>query len=292
MEKSEIAKASHDEARPLAGRVIGVTGGARGLGRATVLLLARRGARVYAMDQSQEWLDDLAGKVPESVVLEQGDVVDPDYQARVIDRIQREQGVVHGWVNNAGINLLNSIENQSVDEFRRVMEVNVIAPWSLVKGLLPLMPEGAAIVNIASVMSERTAPKQVAYCTSKGAVESFTRSLAVELAPRRIRVNAIRPGYIPVEPYGAVGGKEAETRQIHREVMSESFAPLRERPCPEHIATVAAFLLGPDSAFMSGSLLTVDGGYSADVSSLLDPRRQEASRKLAEAGVKEKPARE
>jgi NAD(P)-dependent dehydrogenase (short-subunit alcohol dehydrogenase family) len=208
-------------------RVVVVTGAAGGIGRATCGVFAEAGWTVVGVDvESADLVADLA---------------DPAGVERVFAEVARSHGRVDAIVNNAAIQIVRPIGELSVDEWDRVMAVNVRAAFLAAKHALPLFPaEGGAIVNVSSVHAVATSPPMSAYAASKGALLAFTRSLAVELAPRKIRANAILPG--------ATAALAAST-------------PLGRIGQPEEIARAIYFVAdAAQSSFLTGQAIVVDGG--------------------------------
>src|SRR3954452_21291474 len=165
-----------------AGRVVVVTGAASGIGRATAAAFTGAGAHVVGVD-----LTDGPG------VTIAGDIVDPDTVGRLARHVAQGPGRVDCLVNNAGINGRAALEDMDRDGWDRVLDVNVRAGVEILRALLPYLPPGSAVVGVSSIRARLGFADNVAYQASKGAVESLTRALAVELAPRGIRVNAVAP---------------------------------------------------------------------------------------------------
>ena len=241
-----------------------MTGGASGIGEATVKELARAGASVWIADIDIAAVAALAGSVPSSKAL-QLDITSPEAIAAAAARVNS----LDLLVNNAGIGHVGSIETTEPDDFDRVMNVNVRGLYLVTRAFLPLLlnaGEGretpGIIVNIASVAGLVGIKQRFAYCASKGAVVAMTRQLAVEY-PKTLRVNAICPGTVET-PF-----VEGYLDKFHKDNKEEVRADLRARQPvgrlgrPEEIAAMVRYLASDESAFIHGSLLTIDGGWTA-----------------------------
>ena len=248
----------------LDGRHALVTGGASGIGEATVKELVRAGAFVWVADINYAAAETLAGSVGSAKALH-FDVTRPDSIAAAVAQLDR----LDILVNNAGIGHVGSIETTESEDFDRLMNVNVRSVYLVTRAFLPLLLAATgnhdavgAIVNVASVSGLVGIKQRFAYCTSKGAVISMTRQLAVEY-PKTLRVNAVCPG--TVQPPFVEGYLE----KIHKHNKEEMRAELRARQPvgrlgrPEEVASAVRYLASDEAAFVSGSLLIIDGGWTA-----------------------------
>lgn len=239
-----------------------VTGAAQGIGRVTAELLAQRG---YALV-----LCDLRSLDPSSIVCAPGcaaaavvgDLTDPLLVERVIGTVRERFGRIDVLVNNAGVSSIAPAETVSVEQFRRVLEVNLVAPFLIARELGRLMLEQGAgsIVNVASIAGLAGIADRVAYNASKHGLIGLTRTLAAEWGGRGVRVNAVCPGWVKTEmdvaDQAAGGYTDADiTNRI----------PMGRFASPADIARAIAFLAdGTESGFVNGHALTVDGGWTAD----------------------------
>lgn len=252
------------EAFRLDGRDALVTGGASGIGEATVKELSRAGAFVWVADINLAAAEALAGSLPSAQAIEL-DVTSPVSIAAAVARLDR----LDILVNNAGIGHVGSIEATEPEDFDRLMNVNVRSVYLVTRGFLPLLlaaGEGreavGTIVNIASVSGLVGIKQRFAYCTSKGAVVAMTRQLAVEY-PKTLRVNAVCPGTVQT-PF-----VEGYLEKFHKDNKEETRAELRARQPvgrlgrPEEVASMVRYLASDEAAFVSGSLFTIDGGWTA-----------------------------
>jgi 3-oxoacyl-[acyl-carrier protein] reductase len=240
-----------------------VTGGAKGIGRAICLTLASAGASVAVnYRSSQAAAEDLVCQIEAAggkAVALAGDVSDPAAAAALVSQTIASLGGLHILVNNAGIVKDALIFNMEPADWQSVMNVNFGGVFNGTKAVLDhfMAQREGAIINISSVMGERGWIGQSNYSASKGAINSFTRCAAVELARFGIRVNAVLPGFAPTEMVAGLidkGGKGIK-RQL----------PLRKFASVDDVAALAVFLASPDAGYITGACLPVDGGGSAQL---------------------------
>ncbi|MGB3630089.1 MAG: SDR family oxidoreductase [Terracidiphilus sp.] len=252
------------EAFRLDGRHALVTGGASGIGEATVKELARAGAEVWIADLNLPAAESLAASIGSAKAISL-DVTSPESIAKAATQLSRLEILV----NNAGIGHVGSIEATEPDDFDRLLNVNVRGVYLVTRAFLPLLLASAqrgepvgAIVNVASVSGLVGIKQRFAYCTTKGAVVAMTRQLAVEY-PKTLRVNAVCPGTVQT-PF-----VEGYLEKFHKHNQEEMRAELRARQPvgrlgqPEEVASAIRYLASNEAAFVSGSLLTIDGGWTA-----------------------------
>lgn len=241
----------------LEGKTAIVTGGSRGIGRAIVERLAGSGMRVfftYASDQ--EAAKSVVEACPAGqVTAEKVDVRDSQACQAFAESVFEQTGSIHTLVNNAGVirdNLLAALEDQDLDV---VFDTNINGVFRMCRAVLPMMSSKrqGRIINISSVSGEKGGRGQTNYAASKGAINAFTRSLAVEAGRRGILVNAVAPGVI-----------ETEMSKQVRELAGEEILcniVLKRYGRPEEIAHAVWFLASDFSSYITGQVLTVDGGF-------------------------------
>lgn len=239
----------------LVGSVV-VTGAARGTGAAIARRLAQRGAHVNLTDLNGDEAEKTASKMRDEglhVEAFQLDVSDESAMESFAEQI-RAAGDFIAWVNNAGINERATLTDLTVEDFERMMHVNVLGCFLGTRAAGRRLPAGGAIVNIASISAHVAFPENAHYGAAKGAIESFTRHAAVDLAPRGIRVNSVAPGSIRTAM--------TESRLADPEILRKrlDLIPLGRIGDPEDIAGPAAFLCTEEAAYITGSTLVVDGG--------------------------------
>lgn len=248
-------------AMPFSNATILVTGAASGIGAATATLLAARGARKLILcDLQEERLADFAFSLPCERQLLIGDVADE----ALWDRADLT-GLTHAVVN-AGIGHAAPIAETSFADWRRVLSANLDGAFLALKAAMAAMRDGGAIVLTTSAAGFKPEPGIAAYASSKAAVIQLTRVAAKEAAPR-IRVNAIAPGGVetPIwsdQPFFADLARQAGGEEAAYRTLAKSGTPLRRFAKPEEIAAQIAFLLSDEAAFITGTCLVADGGYS------------------------------
>lgn len=233
----------------LNGRITLVTGGAGGIGLAIARDFAARGARVIVLDRDQDALDSVARDHEFHTV--QADVTEPEDCARKIRAAGEAFGGIDVLVNNAGLFERKRNDEVTVADWTRLLNANLLTPFFASEAVTELMNGDGAIICISSVAAFYARPDQAAYCTSKFALEQLVRVLALDLARRGIRVNAVRPGIVGTEMM----------RKAVEELGTKSIkVPLGRFGDAEDVAECVSFLA--EARHITGQVITVDGGQT------------------------------
>jgi len=244
----------------LKGKVAIVTGASKGIGAGIARKLGNAGAAVvvnYA--SSREDADKVVKEITEAggkAVAVQGDVSKPADVQRLFEETNKTFGVPSILVNNAGVFEFGPLESVTEDSFHRHFNINVLGTLLTTRESLKYFgPDGGSVINISSVVSESPVENSVVYSATKGAVDTITRGLALELAPRNIRVNTIAPGGVETEGSHRLGmvGSDFEKQIIAN-------TPLGRLGQPDDIAKVAEFLASDDSQWLTGERISASGG--------------------------------
>lgn len=244
--------------KPLAEQVALVTGAARGIGRATAVALAGAGASVAINYQSSreaaEALVASLGDMGVKLVLVQGDVSVAAQAAAVVEMTEEVLGPITILVNNAGVTRDGLLARMSEEDFDAVIDTSLKGAFLMSRAVARGMMKARAgnIINVSSVIGRRGNAGQANYAAAKSGLIGLTKSLARELGPRGVRVNAVAPGYV-------VTDMTAQLTDDLKEKIMES-TPLGRLAIPEEVASVIAFLASPAAAYITGAVIPVDGG--------------------------------
>lgn len=249
-------------------KVVVITGAGGGIGRATALLFAQNGAKIVAnalkpdnKQSAPETVKLIENKGGEAIYIE-GDVSNPESAQSIINKTVETYGRIDVLVNNAGIVIPGNLETTTVDAFELTMKVNVKGPFLMSKYAVEHMKKqgGGVIVNIGSVAALKGHVDRIAYCASKGAVVSLSRAIAAEYVKDNIRVNVVCPGttYTPAIEEKIRTAEDPEKM----EAMFVGRQPMGRLGRVEEIAHAVMFAASEEAAYMTGSVIVIDGGMT------------------------------
>jgi ketoreductase len=252
----------------LSGKRALVSGASRGIGRAIAKRLAAEGAQVSvgARDEKDGAAVvaeiEAAGGVASCVIL---DVTDASSVATAVERAARPDRRLDILVNNAGIGGVTPLagDERSDQLWAQILEVNLTGVWRVCRGALPFLPDGGRVVNMSSVVGRFGVPGYAAYSTTKHGIIGLTRSLALELAPRKITVNALCPGWVDTEMGRAGIARIAKAQKMSDDdafAMAGKMAALGEVLKPEEVAGLVAYLASDEARNLTGQAIVIDGG--------------------------------
>lgn len=244
----------------LTGKVAFITGGSRGIGRATALKLAGAGCDVAIVyfnshDEAESVCEEIRGMGRRAMAV-QADVSNPSSLEEAFEEFKKEFDRVDIVVSNAALGVLKPAMELTLKHFRRCMETNALALNTLAQNAVPMMTDGGVLIGISSLGSERAIPNYTFIGASKAALESISRGLAQELGPKGIRVNCVSAGVVDTD---------ALKHFPNREHLLEEYStrtPLGPTLSPEEVADAVYLLCLPEAAMITGHTLFVDGGYA------------------------------
>ncbi|MGO4349700.1 SDR family NAD(P)-dependent oxidoreductase [Paenibacillus sp. MCAF9] len=248
----------------LQGKIAVITGAGTGIGKTTALRFAKEGAKVVVTDINLENVKKTADEIQQSggeALALHHDVSHEDSWTQVVDASLSAYGQIDILFNNAGIYFIKPLAEMTLDEFNRMMSINVTSVFLGMKHVMPLMAKkgGGSVINASSVAGLKGAAGHIAYGASKGAVRIMTKDAAVEYAPANVRVNSIHPAYINT----AMGAYAVSTAKIPESELAEIVAPLGRFGTVEEVANLVVFLASDESSFSTGAEFILDGGATA-----------------------------
>ena len=246
-------------------KVVLVSGGASGIGAATARLVVREGGKAVIADRDEAKGHALAGELGAASLFVPLDVTQEASWQQAVAAATAKFAGLHGLLNAAGVGVRNSIEDCTLEEYRRVNDINSLGTFLGCKAAIPAMKPsgGGSIVNISSVLGLRGASYAMAYCASKGAVRTLTKNVAMHCAQMKygIRCNSVHPGYIDT-PMIAPRLSQNVDNMTGRQYLEE-LHPLGRLGRAEEVANMILFLLSDESSFSTGSEFVCDGGLTA-----------------------------
>ena len=252
---------SNTNSKKLAGKVAVVTGASKGIGASIAQALGAEGAAVVVNYSSSKADGEKVAKeiaaLGSKAVAAQADLSKPEEIESLFAHAKRAFGRIDILVNNAGIYEFSPLEKVTAEHFHKQFNLNVLGLLLASQAAAKQFDgDGGSIINVSSIVSTLAVPESAVYSGTKGAVDAITRSLAAELGPRRIRVNAIRPGMVETEGVRSAGIAESEMRK-----QVEAQTPLGRIGQPRDIAGAAVFLASDDSSWITGETFVISGGY-------------------------------
>lgn len=240
----------------LSGKVAIITGAAQGMGEAHVRLFVEQGAKVVMTDLNEEKGNALAAELGEEVLFVKQDVSSEEGWATVIAKTEETFGPVNVLVNNAGITMAKNIFDITLEEYRRIVDINQVSVFLGTKAAAASMMKvgGGSIVNISSMNG--LVAGAVAYTDTKFAVRGMTKAAAINLAPMGIRVNSVHPGVIAT-PMVMQEDTRAAVEEFSKHI------PLKRVAQPEEVSNMVLFLASDESSYSTGSEFVIDGGMTA-----------------------------
>lgn len=244
------------------GKIAIVTGASSGIGRATALLLAKKGATVVAVGRNQKDLTSLRDSLRSKtgvIKVQLGDVTEVSQLDRIVSETIQHFGQIDVLVNSAGIIKSGTIETTTPDDWDKMMNINARSVFNLIQRCVPhLIAAKGNIVNVSSVAGTRSFPGILSYCVSKAAVDQLTRCTALELAVHGVRVNAVNPGVVVTNLHSRSGmDNEAYAKFLEH---SRETHPLGRPGRPDEVAELIHFLASEKAGWITGATYEIDGG--------------------------------
>lgn len=244
----------------LNGKVAVVTGGNSGIGYASAQQLKANGAQVVITGRSEERVQKAATELGVTGIV--ADVSSLSAIDKLVDEVKTTHGNVDVLLVNAGIFQPAPIGQISEEMFDHQMGINFKGAVFTTEKFLPILNEGASIINLSSINAYTGMPNTAVYAASKAALNSYTRTAATELAPRKIRINAVNPGPVYTPIFGKTGMEESQLDDFAASVQNR--VPLKRFGQPEEIGKLIAFLASDDASFITGGEYNIDGGINVN----------------------------
>ena len=240
----------------LDGKTAVVTGGSSGIGYATARKIKELGAKVIITGRNPEAVDKAAGEIGAvGLVADQASLGDTD---ALVEFAKEELGGVDVLFINAGIAAFAPVEHLTEEQFDATMNINFKGAFFTLQKFLPILRDGASVINLSSINAYTGMPNTAVYAASKAALNSLTRTAAYELAPRKIRVNAVNPGPTNTAIFGKLGMPDEAIQEFASAMQNR--IPLKRFGEPEDVATLVAFLASDEASFITGAEYNIDGG--------------------------------
>jgi len=240
----------------LDGKTAVVTGGSSGIGYATARKIKELGAKVIITGRNPEAVDKAAGEIGAvGLVADQASLGDTD---ALVEFAKEELGGVDVLFINAGIAAFAPVEHLTEEQFDATMNINFKGAFFTLQKFLPILRDGASVINLSSINAYTGMPSTAVYAASKAALNSLTRTAAYELAPRKIRVNAVNPGPTNTAIFGKLGMPDEAIQEFASAMQNR--IPLKRFGEPEDVATLVAFLASDEAGFITGAEYNIDGG--------------------------------
>ncbi|MEN4042309.1 MAG: SDR family oxidoreductase [Anaerolineaceae bacterium] len=243
-------------------RVI-ITGASSGIGKAAAFRFAQQGWHVCLVARRIALLEEIRNLLPPgNHLICPGSYDDPQVVERMRLEVQAHWGGLDALVNNAGVFLTAAVVDSPLDEWRKPLDIMLNGAVLMSRLAASLMNKGGRIIHVTSIHGERVEARASAYAVAKAAINQYTRCLALELAGRDILVNAVAPGFVDTPMSVVDGANELEGEWFRKNYVEGHHLPLRRAAQPEEIAGVLYFLAGADASYITGQVITVDGGLT------------------------------
>jgi NAD(P)-dependent dehydrogenase (short-subunit alcohol dehydrogenase family) len=240
----------------LDGKTAVVTGGSSGIGYAAAKKIRELGAKVIITGRNPEAVEKAAKEIGAvGLVADQASLGDID---SLVQRAEEELGGVDVLFINAGIAAFAPVEHLSEEQFDATMDINFKGAFFTLQKFLPILREGASVINLSSINAYTGMPNTAVYAASKAALNSLTRTAAYELAPRKIRVNAVNPGPTNTAIFGKLGMPDEAVQEFASAMQNR--IPMKRFGEPEDVASLVAFLASDEASFITGAEYNIDGG--------------------------------